>query len=131
MVVIRSCSYQIQIKSDHQSALAQVSFAVWRNIEKNIFTVLQINVSKYFLGSINRILSLLLVSFFFFFFPFHISNLDQPLASVVLPTIPSRLLCFVSLCWVPRSIYIFEIECHSTLQEQEELISPLPVEIYV
>ena len=77
-------------------------------------------------------LSFLLVSFFvLFFFALDISNPDQALASVVLPTIPSHFLCFVSLCRVPRSIYIFGIECHSTLQEQEELISRLPVEIYV
>ena len=113
VVVIRSFSYQIQIKSDHQSALEQVSVAVWKNVEKNTYTVLQINISNYFIGK-NKQNFVFFVSFFFrsFFFSLHISNLDQPLASVVLPTIPSHLLCFVSLCWVPRSIYIFGIVCH-------------------
>ena len=54
----------------------------------------------------NRILSFLLV-FFLLFFSLHISNLiDQPLAQFS-PTYSSHLLCFVSRCQVPSSIYIF------------------------
>ena len=112
MVVTELCSYQIQIKSDHQSALEQVSVAVWRNVEKNTYTVLQIHISKYFIGKNKQNFDFFVCFFFRFFFSFHISNLDQPPASIVLPTIPSHLLCFVSLCLLPRSIYIFGIEYH-------------------
>ena len=112
MVVTGLCSYQIQIKSDHQNALEQVSVAVWRNVEKNTYTVLQIHISKYFIGKNKQNFDFFVCFFFRFFFSFHISNLDQPPASIVLPTIPSHLLCFVSLCWLPRSIYIFGIEYH-------------------
>ena len=47
------------------------------------------------------------------------------------PPYPSHLLCFISRCLVPRSIYIFGIDCPTTLQVQEKLISRLPVEIHV
>ena len=48
------------------------------------------------------------------------------------PPYPSHLLCFISRCLVsPRSIYILGIDCQTTLQVLEKLISRLPVEIYV
>ena len=90
VVVIRSCSYQIQIKNDHQCVLEQVRVAVWKNVEKNTYYKLTFQSILY--EKINRI-------FFFFFcfsFSLHISNLDKPLASVVLPTIPQS---FVMFCF--------------------------------
>ena len=43
------------------------------------------------------------------------------------PPCPSHLLCFISR----RLGYIFGVDCQTTLQVQEKLISRLPVEIYV
>ena len=48
------------------------------------------------------------------------------------PQYPSHLLRFISRCLVSTSIYIFGIDCRTTLQVQEKviIISRLPVEIY-
>ena len=75
----------------------------------------------------NRILSFLLLSFFIFFLSTSPTLIS---CSCSFPHhTPAIWLCFVSRCEVPRSIYIFGIECHTTLQVQEEFISCLPIEI--
>ena len=50
--------------------------------------------------------------------------LKQPLA---FPTIPQSFVMF----YFTMLGYIFGIDCHTTLQVQEKLISRLPLEIYV
>ena len=56
--------------------------------------LLQINISKYFIRKNKQNFA-----FFRFSFSLHISNLDQPLVSVVLPTIPQSfaMFCFTML----------------------------------
>ena len=94
---------------------------------KNTYTVLQINISKYFIGKINRMLSFLLVSFFVFFFSLSISlTLISRSRRLFSPPFvsPSHSLCFVSLCWVPWSIYIFGIKCHYFVRARGAYKSP-------
>ena len=84
--------------SDHEWPSKRSGTSACRSVKKcREKYLLQINISKYFIGK-NKQNFVFFVSFFFrfFFFSLHISNLDQPLASVVLPTIPQS---FVMICF--------------------------------
>ena len=119
--------------SDHEWPSKRSGTSACRSVKKcREKYLLQINISKYFIGK-NKQNFVFFVSFSFRFFFFLSTSLTLISRSRRLfsPPYPSHLLCFVSLCWVPRSIYIFGIECQTTLQVQDELISRLPVEIYV
>ena len=130
MVVTELCSYQIQIKSDHQSALEQVSVAVWRNVEKNTYTVLQIHISKYFIGKNKQNLDFFVCFFFrFFFLSISLTLISRP-RRLLSP--PYRVICYVLFHYAGfPDRFIFLESNTTTLQEQEEFISRRPVQIYV
>ena len=114
VVVIRSCSYQIQIKSYHQSALEQASVAVWRNVEKNTYTVLQINISKYFIGK-NKQNFVFFVSFFFrsFFFLSISLTLISRWRRLFSP--PYRVICYVLFHYAGFPDWFIFLESNATL----------------